>query len=170
MIISKQNLLSEQDRLSIVKDIEFELKHNPSQNKDKPLYQTMVDIHEKYVKISKPWNNLFDKIFNIFIESKIKNGRFMTCWGMKQSKETINMYHTHQKPDFNGSPDLSIIYYAQNKYPKYGTYIGIGDMKEGVQNSLVVFDASIPHRAPDLPKEVLEEEDRIIIAMDYIYD
>ena len=86
MIISKQNLLSEQDRLSIVKDIEFELKHNPSQNKDKPLYQTMVDIHEKYVKISKPWNNLFDKIFNIFIENKIKNGRFMTCWGMKQSK------------------------------------------------------------------------------------
>ena len=63
MIISKQNLLSEQDRLSIVKDIEFELKYNPSQNKDKPLYQTMVDIHEKYVKISKPWNNLFDKIF-----------------------------------------------------------------------------------------------------------
>ena len=85
---------------------------------------------------------------------------------MKQSKETINMYHTHQKPDFEGSPDLSIIYYAQNKYPKYGTYIGIGDMKEGVQNSLVVFDASIT----DLPKEVLEEEDRIIIAMDYIYD
>ena len=51
MIISKQNLLSEQDRLSIIKDIEFELKHNPSQNKNKPLYQTMVNIHEKYVKI-----------------------------------------------------------------------------------------------------------------------
>ena len=51
MIISKQNLLSEQDRLSIIKDIEFELKHNPSQNKNKPLYQTMVNIHEKYVRI-----------------------------------------------------------------------------------------------------------------------
>ena len=33
-----------------------------------------------------------------------------------------------------------------------------------------VFDATIPHRSPELPKEVLEEEDRIIIAMDYIYD
>ena len=53
MIISKQNLLSEQDRLSIIKDIEFELKHNPSQNKNKPLYQTMVNIHEKYVRINK---------------------------------------------------------------------------------------------------------------------
>jgi len=54
--------------------------------------------------------------------------------------------------------------------PSWTDPVIIGDMKEGVQNSLVVFDASIPHRAPDLPKEVLEEEDRIIIAMDYIYD
>ena len=170
MIITKNDILSEEDRLLIVKDIQYELKHNPTPNKLKPLYQTKVDIHRKYVKIHKHWDNLFKSIYDMFILNKIGFGAFTMCWGMKQSKETINMYHTHQKPDFEGSPDLSIIYYAQNKYPKYGTYIGIGDMKEGVQNSLVVFDASIPHRAPDLPKEVLEEEDRIIIAMDYIYD
>ena len=178
MIISKQNLLSEQDRLSIIKDIEFELKHNPSQNKNKPLYQTMVNIHEKYVRINKSWRNLLDKISKIFIENKIKNGRFTTCWGMKQSKETNNCYHTHL-PNVDGlsreiNPehlsDISIVYYAQNKYPKYGTYIGIGNLHEGVQNSIVIFDASIPHRPSDIPEEVLKEEDRLILATDFKYD
>ena len=93
----------------------------------------------------------------------------MTCWGMKQAKETNNYYHTHlsniegDNKEINSEhfSDISIVYYAQNKYPKYGTYIGIGNLHEGVQNSIVIFDASIPHRPPDIPEKVLQEESSI---------
>ncbi len=42
MIITKNDILSEEDRLLIVKDIQYELKHHPTPNKMKPLYQTMI--------------------------------------------------------------------------------------------------------------------------------
>ena len=44
MIITKNDILSEEDRLLIVKDIQYELKHHPTPNKLKPLYQTKVDL------------------------------------------------------------------------------------------------------------------------------
>ena len=59
MIITKNDILSEEDRLLIVKDIQYELKHHPTPNKLKPLYQSKVDIHRKYVKIHKHWDNFF---------------------------------------------------------------------------------------------------------------
>ena len=37
-------------------------------------------------------------------------------------------------------------------------------------DSIVIFDASIPHRPPDIPEKVLQEEDRLILAMDFKYD
>ena len=51
-----------------------------------------------------------------------------------------------------------------------GSEMCIRDRHEGVQNSIVIFDASIPHRPPDIPEKVLQEEDRLILAMDFKYD
>ena len=76
MIITKNDILSEEDRLLIVKDIQYELKHHPSKNKLKPLYQTKVDIHRKYVKIHKHWDNFFKSIYDMFILNKIGFGAF----------------------------------------------------------------------------------------------
>ena len=62
MIITKNDILSEEDRLLIVKDIQYELKHNPTPNKLKPYIKQRLTYTEnmlKYINIGIIFSNQY---------------------------------------------------------------------------------------------------------------
>lgn len=133
-----------------------------------PRYQTDVNLIQKFSDKS-GWKELFQSLQTELVDyDKNYSHKIISCWANLTTIGSTYEIHKHQCP-------VTAVFYLQTPSPEYGTqfYSEITPEEfepefliEGEENSLVIFDARVPHEMVEVPLDVLKECNRYTIAFD----
>jgi hypothetical protein len=183
------NILSEEDRVNILHEIEDELKCDDENDlkSTKAFVDATNNLSNRIIKNERCWYNMFNQIkkhleeyAKITNDPKIKNIKIVQCWA-KILRDNISEddYHnelyiyygnTHEHEHI----DLGILYYIKNSSRIYGTLIeddGHEIIIPGDQNSMIIHDPSVRHEAVLPHPGFLKDDIRAVLIVDlkYIY-
>ena len=153
--IRKFNVLNNDDRLLIKKDIDWELTNNLDPVSSSSPYQTRSDIFNRYQKTNH-WQNLY-KAF-----SEVSNNSYPNLTWANLSNED-NRYGWHSHKDIR----LTCVYYLISPYPEFGTKLQNGVILEAIENSILFFNGSITHSVSNMPFGLGKFNHRYSVVFDY---
>jgi hypothetical protein len=153
--IRKFNILNNEDRLLLKKDIDWELTNRPCTDSSIPPYQTHSDLFHRY-KNNQHWQNLH-KAF-----SEISGNLVLSHTWANLSNED-NRYQWHDHKDLQ----LTCVYYLISPFPEFGTKIENGVIIEAVENSILFFNGSIVHSVANMPSVIGKFNHRYSVVFDY---
>ena len=130
---------------NLIPDIENELIVNRASNKVPP-HQTKTDLYPR-MKGRKHWDDLYKKIQHTLLRHYTKEFVLIKSWANKSDESNQFGFHTHNQ-------DITVVYYAKNNYPEFGTNIDELVIIPGVEDSLLVFDGKIKHKVSNMPFEL----------------
>jgi len=151
----KFNILSNEDRLLIKKDVDWELTNRPCSDSPIPPYQTYSDLFHRYEN-KEHWQNLY-KAFSEISGDLVLN----KTWANLSNEE--NRYNWHNHTDFK----LTCVYYLISPYPEFGTKIQNGVIIEAIENSILFFNGQIIHSVTNMPPVLGKFNHRYSIVFDY---
>jgi len=160
--VRQTDILSEEDRNLILKDVLFELQNHPREGV--PPVQTFPTLLNKYGELPH-WKKLADKAHSLVevYYNKPVECLEIVAWA-NMSNET-NQYDFHRH-DWEGTA----VFYLQSDLPEYGTDIDNQFIIKATQNSMVIFDGKKLHSVTNMPPDLAREHNRISIAIDFIIE
>jgi hypothetical protein len=152
------NVLSDEDIVSILKDVLYELQNDPCIN-DSPL-QTYTTLFKKYGH-TKHWKNFAIKVHILTEKYYGKKIDFLKLKAWANLSNETNDYGFHRH-----DCDCTAVFYLHSNLPEYGTDIDNEFVIKATQNSMVIFDGKISHSVTNMPLELAKKHNRITIAVD----
>jgi len=153
--IRKFNVLNNEDRLLIKKDIDWELTNRPCSNSSIPPHQTFPDLFHRY-KNKEHWQNLY-KAFS----EKSGDLVLSDTWANLSNEENCYSWHSHK------NNNLTCVYYLISPYPEFGTKLQNGVVLEAFENSILFFNGSIIHSVTNMPPLLGKFNHRYSVVFDY---
>jgi hypothetical protein len=153
--IRKFNILNNEDRLLIKKDIDWELTNRPDSVSLTSPHQTSPNIFNQY-KNTNHWQNL-QKAFSEISGDSVPD----YTWANLSNEENRYGWHDHKKVK------LTCVYYLISPYPEFGTKLPNGVILEAFENSILFFNGSITHSVTNMPPILGKFNHRYSIVFDY---
>ena len=148
---------------NLLPDIENELIVNRASDAVPP-HQTKTGLYER-MKGRTHWDDLYKKIRHTLLRYYAKEFILQESWANKSDEKNQFDFHTHKR-------DITVVYYAKNNYPEFGTNIDEQVIIPGVEDSLLMFDGKIRHQLCNMPFElaVHPHNHRYSIVFDFNID
>lgn len=182
------NVLSEVDRIDILREIEDELNLiNDDLSTTKAFVDATNNLSNRIVKTDKCWYNFFKQIkkhlkeyARITNDPRINNIKVVQYWA-KILRDNISeedyhneLYIYYGNTHEHEHTDLGILYYIKNSSRIFGTLVeddGHEIIIPGDENSMIIHDPSVRHEAVLPPPGVLKDDVRAVLIVDlkYIY-
>mgnify|MGYP001338714171 CR=1 FL=1 len=104
-------------------------------------------------------------ILELGVDDYVRDFNLKESWANKAVENSAFGFHTHDR-------DITVVYYAKNNYPEFGTNIDEQVIIPGVEDSLLIFDGKIRHQLCNMPFElaVHPHNHRYSIVFDFNID
>jgi hypothetical protein len=153
--IRKFNVLNNEDRLLIKKNVDWELTNRPHKVSFISPHQTYSDIFHRYGN-TQHWQNLHKAFSEVSGDLVLES-----TWANLSNEE--NRYGWHDHKEYK----LTCVYYLISPYPEFGTKLQNGVILEALENSILFFNGSITHSVTNMPPIVAKFNHRYSIVFDY---
>jgi len=152
-ILREHNVLSEEDRELILKDVKYEIKNNLCNYADP--YQTHANLLQRY-KDKIYWNRLYLNARAMVDE----NYEYYKSWANLSNEHNNYQFHQHENK-------MTCVYYLKSNLPEYGTKLEGDVILESTQNSMIAFDGMILHSVANMPKNIAKDNPRYSIVFNF---
>ena len=152
-ILRKHNVLSEEDRELVLKDVKYEIKHNLCNDADP--YQTHANLLQRY-QDKTYWNRLYS-MARAMIDD---NYMYYKSWANLSNEDNNYQFHQHENK-------MTCVYYLKSNLPEYGTKLEGDVILESTQNSMIAFDGMILHSVANMPKNIAKDNPRYSIVFKF---
>jgi len=159
-LYTKSDILTNDVRLKLIDDIEFEAKTRPVLEDVIPPLQTFPDLLKKYT--TPHWESYKESILKFTSEYIDSELIFDKTWGNISIPNQLYPMHSH-------TSDFSVVLYLQNLYPVYGTHIREDFIIPGLQNSVLMFDGGLDHCIVNMPHIISSRNRRISLVCNLNY-
>ena len=147
------NVLSEEDRELVLKDVKYEIKNHLCE--DAALYQTHANLFQRY-KDKTYWNRLY-----LTARAMVDNNyKYYKSWANLSNEDNDYQFHQHKNK-------MTCVYYLKSNLPEYGTKLEGNVILESTENSMIAFDGMIPHSVANMPKNIAKNNPRYSVVFDF---
>ena len=152
-ILREYNVLSEEDRELVLKDVEYEMKNNLCNDADP--YQTHANLLQRY-QDKTYWSRLYSTARAMINNNYI----YYKSWANLSNEDNNYQFHQHENK-------MTCVYYLKSNLPEYGTKLEGDVILESTQNSMIAFDGMILHSVANMPKNIAKDNPRYSIVFNF---
>jgi len=152
-ILREYNVLSEEDRELVLKDVEYEIKNNLCNDADP--YQTHANLLQRY-QDKTYWSRLYSTARAMINNNYI----YYKSWANLSNEDNNYQFHQHENK-------MTCVYYLKSNLPEYGTKLEGDVILESTQNSMIAFDGMILHSVANMPKNIAKDNPRYSIVFNF---